>query len=133
MACVYNSPSAFPEDYIHPVLINDMRTFEGLCAGANDSSNRMSIDFDFDLSQAFPLPVDTQYPSDFQTLHDISGYFGSDFFGSNSGPMQPSNVSLTQEAPILPAENATAEIDGVSVQVPVLHATWQSFVEQLGF
>lgn len=118
---------------IHPVLINDMRTFEGFGnpSTMTDSFNAMPLDFDFDLSQAFPLPTDTRQPPDFQHMQDFSVFAGTDFFaGGTANMMPPADTVMLAEPSFDEIPNS---MGGMNVPVPELHATWQSFVEQLGF
>lgn len=122
------------QDNIHPVLVSDLRTFEGWTCGGQ--SGDRPFDFNFDLSQAFPLPLETLHPSDFQTLQDISGYLGPDFFGSGPHALATAQSSVDISMHTEPLMNNPALIPNMgdmSAAAPVLDATWQSFVEQLGF
>ncbi|KAJ3547759.1 hypothetical protein NM688_g5369 [Phlebia brevispora] len=123
-----------PQDQIHPTIISDMRTFESF--GLLDTGNGASIsavqDFNFDLSKAFPLPQEVQPSPDFSGFQDIQNYFGEEFFG----PVPTTATSASAAATSLPAFMATPNMGtelNPNVPMPVLDATWQSFVEQLGF
>jgi hypothetical protein len=117
---------------MHPILITDMRTFEGFSAKTNDPSVAVPMDFDFDLSQAFPLPLDRSRTADFQPqVQDISSYIGVDIFGANNINTMP--MSDNTMLPGTSFGDIPSPMGNMSVTVPELHATWQSFVEQLGF
>ncbi|KAI0706170.1 hypothetical protein BC835DRAFT_1312763 [Cytidiella melzeri] len=115
---------------IHPVIINDMRTFEGFSTNSSNSSAALPMDFDFDLSQAFPLPANNIQTADLQ-VQDISRYLGLDLFAAgNVNTMPASDLVMLPDTSFDDVPNTTS---GMTVPVPELHATWQSFVEQLGF
>ena len=137
-----------PEN-VHPLLVSDMRTFENFDARATPQNPTLpAMDFNFDLSQAFPLPLESQYGyyhahreqqeqqqsqqqyalpdfADFlPPMPDFAGYPDQQFYGAM--PMDIPGSAQQQEHQVPPV--------GVqSMPMPVLDATWQSFVEQLGF
>ncbi|KAI0095188.1 hypothetical protein BDY19DRAFT_1039110 [Irpex rosettiformis] len=122
---------------MHPILISDMRTFEGFSTNPVGSSATVPMEFDFDLSQAFPLPLpgENPPPPDLQPhFQDMSGYLGVDFFATGGAggvnTMSVNNNVMLQDPSFDDIPNS---MGGMNVSVPELHATWQSFVEQLGF
>lgn len=139
---MYDLPSNDPGNVngagIHPILVNDMRTFGGFPTNSAGTAAAVPMDFDFDLSQAFPLPLPTgdfAQSTEFQTQNtpDMSGFVGFDFFGGTAGDVNtmPANNNVMLQDPSF--DDIPNSMGGMSVPVPELHATWQSFVEQLGF
>ena len=122
---------------MHPIIVNDMRTFEGFAGNSAGSTAPIPMEFDFDLSQAFPLPIsgDNTPPSGFPSqFQDMSGYLGVDFFspgGATNVNTMPVNNNVIIQDPSF--DDIPNSMGGLNVPVPELHATWQSFVEQLGF
>lgn len=161
------APSPFPplcgqvQEHIHPIIVSDMQTFEGMAFGGamgGSGSGGLGVPagtaglrspaegFNFDLSDPFPLPIETGYQPDYQTLHEVSGYFGPDYFGVGAPQAgvqmqamhQPSREQQQQQqqySPGVPGQPMlmAQEVMGMPMSAPVLDATWQSFVEQLGF
>ncbi|PSR72057.1 hypothetical protein PHLCEN_2v12087 [Hermanssonia centrifuga] len=125
--------SPIPPDQIHPTIISDMRSFEEFSMTGPDGDQIMSIptSFNFDLAQAFPLPQERQQPPDYATLEEIQRFFGDDFFGATATAASASAAVLPPY--MLAPPNMEPELNMLPVNVPVLDATWQSFVEQLGF
>lgn len=137
------------QENLHPIIVSDLHTFEGISAahhaagthGGGAVSMRTPIDnFNFDIAQPFPLPIEPPFfPSDYQPLQDVSGYFGSpDYYCPNNsmanvrGMQHPAHMSAPQFSPP-PQHMGTPDMTGLPMTAPVLDATWQSFVEQLGF
>jgi hypothetical protein len=137
------SPScAIPHETVHPIIVSDLQIFEGMSLPGTSTAQASPVfNFDFDLSHAFPLPSQTSFHPDYQTLQEISGYYGPDWTsgGSAHGHGVQSSVSVAHqqaftESHVMDTEPQPGmDIAGMAMAAPVLDATWQSFVEQLGF
>lgn len=132
-----NGCAPVPSDQIHPTIISDMRTFEGFASGeANGTPLGLPEGFNkYDLSRPFPLPKEAQPIPEFSGFQDIPSYFIDDFF--SSGTTATSAAAATTALPSFMTPNMGMDLGVMpppgNVPVPVLDATWQSFVEQLGF
>ena len=137
------------EENLHPIILSDLQTFEGFsnsAATAGASSMRAPLeDFTFDLGQPFPLPIEAQYQPTYRTFQEVSSYFGTEYLGAPVGPSTGANLSAQsmqppqqphplQSSPFAPPLGTPdVPYSGIPLNPPVLDATWQSFVEQLGF
>lgn len=137
-------------DQIHPTIISDMRTFENFnpTGSATDTPPvPTALDFNFDLSKAFPLPQESQLAQELNNFQDIQSYFDDAFLSPSIIAPAPAAAAATATStsaaatslpafltpPDMPPELDTLPPQGGNTSVPVLDATWQSFVEQLGF
>ena len=123
-ATASTSMSPVPVDSIHPTIMHDMRTFEGV--GDFQSVFQPPITGTLDITQVFgdhqmqqqsPQPIPTVQPP-FESFPDV--YLSSEEMFSVPPPPSTFNTDGT-----------TTDI--MNVPPPVLDATWQSFIEQLGF
>ena len=125
-----------------------MRTFESFTppGGVGTPPVPIAQEFNFDLSKAFPLPQETQQTQELSNFQDIQNYFDDAFFTpaatTAAGASATTATTASAVAGSLPAfltqPDIAPELDtlppqGGNASVPVLDATWQSFVEQLGF
>lgn len=136
---------------IHPIIVSDLHTFEAVPGGSGSArTSAPAVDFNFDISEAWPLPIQTDFSPDYQTMQEISAYFGLDYFRDGAGqaaglPVQP-QPPQQQPAPqqmqgvqsfpmpsISGQPQVSVGLTPMQMASPVLDATWQSFVEQLGF
>lgn len=123
------------QENLHPIIVSDLHTFEGISAHhtAAGMSMRTPIDdFNFDLAQPFPLPIEPQFQPDYQPLQDVSAYFGQEYYAAANPAVQGMHMSTPQFTPSA-QHMGTPDLMGIPMTAPVLDATWQSFVEQLGF
>ncbi|TCD62867.1 hypothetical protein EIP91_006273 [Steccherinum ochraceum] len=119
------SMSPVPMDSIHPTIMHDMRTFEGVgdfqsvftppLTGPIDLSTP-HVFGDHEMQQQSPQPMQTVQPQ-LETFPDM--YLSNEQF-FNPPPPAPSSFDGTGT-------------DVLNMPPPVLDATWQSFIEQLGF
>lgn len=142
-----NTPGGpVPMESIHPTIMHDMRSFVSgtfFSGGANPGSPN----FDFSqFEQQAPPPQQNQlhggpsvpvppvqaqrthsngYQHEYRPYPDI--YLGEDLFGINT----PSSFSAAGSSGA--SSSTTTPESMTNVPPPVLDATWQSFVEQLGF
>ncbi|KAI8981352.1 hypothetical protein BD414DRAFT_419588 [Trametes punicea] len=117
------SESPVQPDMIHPTIMHDMRTFDGGFWDASQfdvSGNDVNINLDFP-STAFPNPQQTHYPLfpdfDFTSPTDVATERSTGELPMANDPWQHPMQAALNPPP----------------GVPVLDASWQSFVEQLGF
>ena len=125
-----------PHEQIHPTIVSDMRTFEGFTSLGLGTTPAVQLGaFTFDINQAFPLPLEAQPPPDSATFQDVSTFLGEDFFvpGATATSVSAATTALPHfmAQPMQP--DMSTAVPGTVSQIPVLDATWQSFVEQLGF
>ncbi|KAI0673870.1 fungal-specific transcription factor domain-containing protein [Trametes maxima] len=141
-------------DMIHPTIMQDMRAFDdgvpsGLFAvegGGGSSSNGVggaTAQFNLDFpSTAFPNPQQTEFPLfpdfDFASPAGTAGSAGTPSSASGSGAGMGAGAgagagmgmgAMSMDPWTHPMSAALDPPPGV----PVLDATWQAFVEQLGF
>ena len=114
-----------PMDSIHPTIMSDMRSFESGQFSAEDIARALNFDLPQFEQQQGPLQPQVNgngnHP-EYRAYPDI--YMGEDIFGSVP---TPSAFSTATSSSTSTPESIT------NVSAPVLDATWQSFVEQLGF
>ncbi|KAI0652601.1 fungal-specific transcription factor domain-containing protein [Trametes meyenii] len=155
VAAVYEPP--VQPDMIHPTIMQDMRAFDdgmpsGLFAetgaGEGGEGSNATAQFNLDFpSTAFPNPQQTEFPLfpdfDFASPAGTVGSAGTPSSASGSGSGSGTGVGrsgsttgagMRMDAMSMDpwAHPMSAALDP-SAGVPVLDATWQAFVEQLGF
>ncbi|OBZ79070.1 putative transcriptional regulatory protein C1F7.11c [Grifola frondosa] len=96
--------NAIPQELIHPTIMQDLRTFDGVMDASFDSP-QLNLDFPSTI-----FPQGSLEGSDFSSFPEFD--FSGSMFTTHQPPLQ------SPEVPPGP---------------PVLDATWQAFVEQLGF
>lgn len=129
-----------PVESIHPTIMQDMRSFEGMnidfpslmaSANINIAQNNVQQEAQASGSQPqsqFPQQHPLLQPQDASVFSQPSALYDPQF--ARTFP----EVFLGEEffSTATPSSFSTASPDPAS-QAPVLDATWQSFVEQLGF
>ncbi|KAI0778886.1 hypothetical protein BD413DRAFT_512633 [Trametes elegans] len=115
-------------DMIHPTIMQDLRAFDGVPIDVDDASGRVPhFNLDFP-STAFPNPQQAEFPL-FPDFDFASPAGASTSSGTPSSGAAPTPAAMTADPWAHPMQAALDPPPGV----PVLDATWQAFVEQLGF
>ncbi|KAI0789552.1 fungal-specific transcription factor domain-containing protein [Abortiporus biennis] len=145
-----------PMESIHPTIMNDMRVFEGFqhpqqqqpnsgegSAGPSsqpDLTGELRSALNFDFFQAFELPNPLSYRPFPETYLNEADFFTSMSGIMGSGGNIPSGSSSTPSSNSFSAAGSPEAFQQQQQQqqqamasVPMLDASWQSFVEQLGF